>query len=246
MIPLLALSVYALAVCFYKGFQFFAGRVFDQGFIAPVMENVKKGELTAAELMLRKAKGPVALIMKVSIACVTNRDMSLRTREAEIARVGTGEIRKLEAHMRGLEMCANISPLLGLLGTVIGMVAVFAELGNSGARVDAGMLASGIWQALIATVTGLTVAVPSLAAYYMLDSVIERTRAMMRDVTTQILALEDEYMRNEKEQDKREMLDREKKLRELQEAQERALENVRTTPQSSGTLRLLSPSYNRI
>ena len=246
MIPLLVLSIYALAVCIYKGFQFSAARIFQQAFIVPVMEHVKRGELTDAEIKLRSAKGPVALIMKVAITCITNRNMSLRTREAEIARVGTAEVRKLESHLRGLEMCANISPLLGLLGTVIGMVAVFAELGNSGARVDASLLAAGIWQALIATVTGLAVAVPSLAAYYFIDSVIERTRAIMRDVTTQILALEDEYMRNEHEQDKRDLMEREKTLRELQEAQERMLENIRTTPNSSGTLRLLNPSYNRI
>lgn len=246
MIPLLALSVYALAVCIYKGMQFAASRIFDQSFIAPVMEHVKKGELTAAEMKLREAKGPVALIMKVAITCVTNRDMSLRTREAEIARVGSAEVRKLESHMRGLEMVATTSPLLGLLGTVVGMVAVFATLSDAGSRVDPGQLAGGIWEALITTVTGLVIAVPAVAAYYVIDGVIEKVRATMRDVTVQILSLEDEYMRNEKEQEKRELMERERKLKELQEAQERALDQARSTPQSTGTLRLLNPSYNRI
>lgn len=246
MIPLLALSVYALAVCVYKAFQFSGARLFDQRFVAPVMEHVKRGELTDAEMKLRAAKGPVALIMKVAITCITNRDMSLRTREAEIARVGSAEVRKLESHMRGLEMVATTSPLLGLLGTVIGMVAVFATLSEAGSRVDPALLAGGIWEALITTVTGLVIAVPSVAAYYVVDGIIEKVRASMRDVTIQILSLEDEYMRNEKEQEKRELMERERKLRELQEAQERAMEQVRTTPQSSGTLRLLNPSYNRI
>jgi biopolymer transport protein ExbB len=246
MIPLLSLSVYALAVCVYKALQFAGSRIFDTRFIVPVMEHVKRGELTDAELKLRDAKGPVALIMKVAITCVTNRDMSLRTREAEIARVGSAEIRKLETHMRGLEMVATTSPLLGLLGTVTGMVAVFATLSDAGSRVDPALLAGGIWEALITTVTGLVIAVPAVAAYYVIDGIIEKVRATMRDVTVQILSLEDEYMRNEKEQEKRELMERERKLRELQEAQERALEQVRTTAQSSSTLRLLSPSYNRI
>lgn len=246
MIPLVALSVYALAVVLYKAFQFSAGRIFDQKFIGPVMEHVKRGELTAAELKLREAKGPVALIMKVAITCVTNRDMSLRTREAEIARVGSAEVRKLESHMRGLEMVATTSPLLGLLGTVTGMVAVFATLSDAGSRIDPGQLAGGIWEALITTVTGLVIAVPAVAAYYIIDGIIEKVRATMRDVTVQILSLEDEYMRNEKEQEKRELMERERKLKELQEAQERALDQARSTPQSTGTLRLLNPSYNRI
>lgn len=246
MIPLMALSVYALAVCIYKALQFSAARLFDTRFIEPVMVHVKRGELTDAEMKLRNTKGPVALIMKVAITCITNREMSLRTREAEIARVGSAEVRKLESHMRGLEMVATTSPLLGLLGTVTGMVTVFATLSEAGSRIDPSQLAGGIWEALITTVTGLVIAVPAVAAYYVLDGIIEKVRASMHDVTVQILSLEDEYMRNEKEQEKRDLMERERKLRELQEAQERALEQVRSAPQSSGTLRLLNPSYNRI
>ena len=109
------------------------------------------------------------------------------------------------------------------------------------------MLANGIWEALITTVAGLVIAIPAIAAYYIIDGYIERVRAMMRDVTVQILALEDEYIRNEKELEKREMLERERQLRDIQEAQERAMEQsqARTTPQSSSTLRLLNPSYTQ-
>lgn len=147
--------------------------------------------------------------------------------------------------MRGLELVGNISPLLGLLGTVMGMVTAFARLGEAGNRVDPAMLASGIWEALITTVAGLVVAIPAVAAYYVIDGFIERVRSTMKDVTVQILALEDEYIRNEKEQEKREYLEQERRLRELQEAQEHAVKQFRSTPQSSGTLRLLNPSYNK-
>lgn len=245
MIVLGGLSIYALAVIFYKIFQFTAAGIYNTGFIEPVMAHVKKGELTDAERLLEGRIGPVARIMKVSILCVANRAMSIKSRESEIGRVGAAELRLLESHMRGLEMVGNISPLLGLLGTVMGMVSAFARLGEAGNRVDPAMLASGIWEALITTVGGLVVAIPAVAAYYVIDGVIERVRATMRDVTVQILALEDEYIRNEKEQEKREYLEQERRLRELQEAQEEAVKQFRTTAQSSSTLRLLNPSYNK-
>lgn len=246
MIPLLLLSIYALAVIFYKMFQFFAAGVYNHAFIDPIMTYVKRGELSTAEDLLKKEQGPVARIMQVAIACITNRNMSIRSREAEISRIGTAELRQLESHMRGLELVSTTSPLLGLLGTVMGMVAVFATIGSAGSRVDPSLLADGIWEALITTVAGLIIAVPAVMAYYLIDGVIEKLRVSMKDVTIQIMALEDEYIRNEKEQEKRERLEHEKKIIEMQRAQEEAARTTRTTPQSSSTLRLLNPSYTQM
>lgn len=246
MVPLGLLSIYALAVICYKLFHFYASGLYNTSYIDPVMSFVKKGELTDAERLLEGRVGPVPRIMKVAIACVANRNMSVKSRESEIARVGSSELGLLEGHLRGLELAANVGPLLGLLGTVTGMVAAFARLGEAGNRVDPTMLANGIWEALIATVGGLVVAIPAMGAFYILDGVIERVRATMKDVTVQILALEDEYIRNEKEQEKRELLEQERRLRELHEAHESAAKQFRSTAQTSGTLRLLNPSYNKL
>jgi biopolymer transport protein ExbB len=223
MVPLGLLSTYALAVICYKLFHFYSSGVFNTRYIEPVMSYVKRGELTNAERILEGRMGPVPRIMKVAIMCVANRSMSLRSREAEIARVGSSELGLLESHLRGLELAANVGPLLGLLGTVTGMVAAFARLGEAGSRVDPAMLANGIWEALIATVGGLTVAIPAMGAYYILDGIIERVRATMKDVTVQILALEDEYIRNEKEQERRELMEQERLLREEKDRQRQEL-----------------------
>lgn len=249
MYVLLAVSIYAVAVIIYKGFQFTSSGVFGGQFIPPIMEDVKRGELTSAEYKLQKQHGSVSLIMKVAIACITNRQMSQKSREAEIARVGSAEIRRLETHLRGLELVATTAPLLGLLGTVMGIVTAFNRLAQTGSRVDPSMLADGIWEALLTTVGGLLVAIPALTAYYVMDGMIEKVRATMRDVTIQILALEDEFMRNEKEQERRREMELERELREIKEAQEKAIQDAsdhqRSMPQSSSTLRMLSPSYTR-
>jgi biopolymer transport protein ExbB len=245
MYVIVALSIYVLGIILFKAYQFTTAQVFNTQFIDRVMMHVKRGELTDASHLLTKEKGPLARIMRVSIESVMNREITMKSRESEISRVGAGELRYLESHMRGLEMASSIGPLLGLLGTVIGMVHAFAKLSESGSRVDPSMLAGGIWQALIATVGGLVVAVPAMASYYLIDSLIERVRATMRDVTIQILALEDNYIRNEKEQEKREALEREERVRKMVEDQASALSNPRGAPQSSSTLHLLNPSYNK-
>ncbi len=257
MVILGCLSVYAVGVIFYKIVQFSSSAALKTRFIEPVMQHVKRGEYTDAESMLDKTSGPVARIMRTAIRCVLNRDMSSKSRESEIARVGTAEIQVLESHMRGLELVANTAPLLGLLGTVMGMITVFATLSQGGGRVDPAVLAAGIWEALVTTVGGLVVAIPAVAAYYVLDGNIEKVRTRMRDVAIQILALEDVFIRNEKEQERREGINQQEQLqreqdelkkltseqKKLNEEQERLMEQIRTTPQSSGTLKLLSPSY---
>ncbi len=245
MYVIVSLSIYVLGIIFFKAHQFITSGVFNTQFIDRVMGLIKRGELTDASYLLSREKGPLARIMRVAVECVMNREITMKSRESEIARVGSAELRYLEAHMRGLEMASSIGPLLGLLGTVIGMVKAFAKLSESGSRVDPSMLAGGIWQALITTVGGLCVAVPAMAAYYLIDSLIERVRATMRDVTIQTLALEDVFIRNEKEQEKREAMEREERARKLMEEQSSLLANPRGAPQSSSTLHLLNPSYNK-
>ena len=246
MYPIVALSVYALAIIFYKAYQFTTDGVLNSRFVDSIMVHVKRGELSEALLLLGREKGPVARTMRVAIECIMNREITLKSREAEIARAGAAEVRAMESHIRGLEMASTTGPLLGLLGTVVGMIVAFATLAESGTRVDPSMLAGGIWQALICTVGGLVVAVPALACYYLIDSLIERVRATMRDVTIQILALEDMFVRNEKEQERREHALREERVRKMLEEQEKTGTTPRGAPKTATTLRLLSPNYTKM
>lgn len=242
---IIALSIYALGIILFKTYQFITSSALDTSFVDRIMMYVKRGELTDAANMLKRERGPVARIMRVAVDCILNREMSMKSRESEISRVGSGELRYLESHMRGLEMAATVAPLMGLMGTVIGMIKSFGQLSEAGSRIDPSMLAGGIWEALVTTAGGLMVAIPAMGAYYMLDSLIERVRASMRDVTIQVLALEDMFIRNEKEQEKREAIEREDRARKLIEEQDKALATPRGAPQSSSTLRLLSPNYTK-
>ena len=98
MYVIVALSIYVLGVNFFKAYQFITGGVFNTGFIDRVMMHVKRGELTDASFLLTREKGPVARIMRVAVDGVMNREITMKSREAEIARVGSAELRYLEAH----------------------------------------------------------------------------------------------------------------------------------------------------
>lgn len=243
---MLMLSIYGVAVVLFKIYQFWNAGIFvNNSFVDQAVQEIRGGDIHKASRTLSRVKGPVARIMRVALDCVANREISQRSKEAEIARVGAADIRYLESHLRGLEMIANIGPLLGLLGTVMGMVTAFSKLEAAGARVDPSLFAGGIWEAFLTTVAGLVVAIPAIAAYYVIDSLIERVRSTMRDVSIQILALEDEFKRNEKELRRKEAVKREMEMRELEDRVKSAASAgaARSTPQSSSTLHLLNPRY---
>jgi biopolymer transport protein ExbB len=253
MYMLALLSVYAVTVIIFKVMQFKKANVFDRSFIEPVLRDIKQGDRTQATKTLETIPGPIARIMRVTFECVANREMSQKSKEAEIARVGSADIRYLESHLRGLEMTAMISPLMGLLGTVIGMINSFSKLSSAGTHVDPTILAGGIWEALLTTAGGLAVAIPALAAHYVLDGVIEKVRATMKDVSVQILALEDEFRRNERllaieqaKQAEEQRRKREEEMKKQQQAQaEAASEKLsQVAPKKMSTLHLLSPKYS--
>ena len=238
MYALIAMSIYAIAVITFKIWQFRNANVSDRSFIDAVLIDIKHGDRSKATQTLAAIRGPIARIMLVTFECVANREMSQRSKEAEITRVGSADIRYLESHLRGLEMTAMISPLMGLLGTVIGMINSFSKLSIAGTKVDPTVLAGGIWEALLTTAGGLAVAIPALATHYILDGVIEKARATMKDVSVQILSLEDEFRRNER------LL----AIAQAKAAEEERRKKAEETPQSVApkelsTLHLLSPKY---
>lgn len=258
-----ALSIYALGVIFYKIYQFVTAQVFRRDFIEPAMHAIKSAEYERVEGALNRLQTPVSRVMLVALHSVRNRDMTQQSREAEVARVGSQEVRYLEQHLRGLEMTSNVSPLLGLLGTVAGMVTAFAKLEEAGSRVDPSILAGGIWEALLTTVAGLVVGIFALGAHYVIDGIIERTRATMMDLAVRILTMNDELQAEEirkkmaeaelksarakEEESRRSSEEMQKMVEALSEVKAKAKEAAKAAeplaPKESSTLRLLNPRY---
>lgn len=187
MMVLMALSVYAAAVISLKFWQFYQARMFGNPIADEVMLLLDAEEVSKARRHAKNDTSPMGQVISATFAAIQNQELSPAKRFAEIQRVGNAAIHNLESHLRGLELTGNIGPLLGLLGTVGGMIAAFAKLQEAGARVNPSLLAGGIWEALLTTVAGLAVAIAATAAYYILDGYVERFRTEMRDVVTRII-----------------------------------------------------------
>ena len=189
MLILLALSVVALTIILVKIYQFSRSRLLRTEFIDQAVLLLHNDGTDTTLLALAETPHPVARVMETTLRTSTNTSLSIEDRDTEISRVGSAEIRNLESYLRGLEVIANLSPLLGLLGTVLGMIKAFARLESAGTKVDPAILAGGIWEALLTTAFGLSVAIPALAAFYILEGQVENVRAQMKDATIRLLGI---------------------------------------------------------
>lgn len=190
MIPLMLLSLYTITIIVMKILQFRSSKALKTEFADDVITMLKIAEIEKAEKKLERADSPIGKVMQTAFKLTRYSDLPKERVEPEIERIGIAEVKKLESHLRGLEIIAGVAPLVGLLGTVIGMVKAFARISEAGSRVDPSVLAGGIWEALITTVGGLVVAIPAFIAFYVFDSYVEKIRVAMKDYATQILNLE--------------------------------------------------------
>ena len=180
---LLVLSVIATAVVLMKIWQFSrmgAGRRRDAREMLALYREGRSEQALALQ-----ATGPLAILLARSIR---GRDRSIseaRLRE-EVLRQGRDILEELRSGFRILEVIASLAPLLGLFGTVLGMIEAFRQLEAAGNQVNPAVLSGGIWQALLTTAVGLAVAMPVVAALNWLERHVERLAHAMDSYITQV------------------------------------------------------------
>lgn len=158
MIPLLICSVLALAIIIERFYALRVGRVAPASTTNELWRLIKKKELNSRRLKAIQEASPIGRIMAGGLSNAKHgRDIMKESIEHEAAQV----VHELERFLNPLGTIAVITPLLGLLGTVIGMIKVFSQIQLAGVG-DPGVLAGGISEALITTAAGLTVAIPAL------------------------------------------------------------------------------------
>lgn len=180
-------SVALVAIVLLKLYQFLALQVRARRFVAPALGAFVRGDTRGALEILERSRNPIARVMETAIRGrqqPPGRETAVRE---EVSRVGSAQLTQLESYLRGLETIGTLSPLLGLLGTVLGMIRAFQRLEEAGTRVDPAVLSGGIWEALLTTAVGLAVAIPALAALSFFEGEVERVRRDMGDATTRIL-----------------------------------------------------------
>ena len=181
MIILLGFSVFAFAIIFIKLIQFFSAALSSTNKIEKILSKLNGRNAKKLLVEIQEIKNPLARIIEVVILTKSDRRFDKESREAEISRIISIEIRNLENYLGGLEVVASISPLLGLFGTVLGMIKAFLNLEKAGSQIDPALLAGGIWEALLTTAFGLAIAIPALAAYHLFENKISNTRDKIND-----------------------------------------------------------------
>ncbi len=110
--------------------------------------------------------------------------------DAELTRLGNHEMAAMNRHIRVLELIAMVSPLLGLLGTVLGMIQSFQELELAQGAANASVLAGGIWQALLTTAAGLLVAIPAAIAATLLSARIDMALHLIESAVGELMLID--------------------------------------------------------
>lgn len=161
MLPIIACSVIALAIIVERLWSLQIRRVLPKHLVAQVWRWEKVHQLNDENLRDLQASSPLGAILAAGIL---NRQQSRDVMKESIEDTGRHVVHELERYLNTLGTIAAITPLLGLLGTVTGMIKVFATITTQGVG-NPGSLAGGISQALLTTAAGMSVAIPTLMFY---------------------------------------------------------------------------------
>ncbi len=188
---LLVLSIVALTVTLMKLWQFCFVQLNARKFIEPALSKWKDGDYKSAEKILTESRSPIARVMQTAMYVINNKYNAELGRE-EVLRVATNEMVSARRYLKVLDLIATLSPLLGLLGTVFGMIEAFKRLEEAGSTVDPSILSGGIWEALLTTAMGLSVAIPVVFVLGWFEQRIAQFQVTMEDAMTRVFTLHTE------------------------------------------------------
>jgi biopolymer transport protein ExbB len=181
---IVAASAVALAVFFERLLQYHRDQINSTQFLNGVRNVLKRENIVEALAICDATPGPVPRLVKIAIL---NRDRGREAVREALEDAGAWEVPRLEEKLNLLGTIAQIAPLLGLLGTVLGFMSVFRAVHNEGLNAHIGDLSAGIWQALICTAAGLAVSIPSYAGYNYLVGRVNTIVLDMEQVSSEIL-----------------------------------------------------------
>ncbi|MEM7171620.1 MAG: MotA/TolQ/ExbB proton channel family protein [Pseudomonadota bacterium] len=182
---LIAVSVLALCLIFLKIWQFWAVKIWDHKSVEAALEAFRIGEIRKAHRLSSESQNPVAQVLAFAIRTQFEGHSESLVRE-ELQRLGQKYLQSLRSYLGALETIGTLAPLLGLFGTVLGMIDAFQALSEAGNQVNPSVLSDGIWEALLTTAVGLAVAIPVVAVTNWFEGKSEEVAHQMEDAVTQV------------------------------------------------------------
>ena len=183
--PLILCSIAALAIIAERLFTLQKKSVMPPALLSQVQQWLERKELDESRLSLLRESSPLGRVLAAGLA---NRLHAHEVLKEAIEDAGRHMLPELERYLNTLGTIAAISPFLGLLGTVLGMIQMFGGIGSHGLG-DPSIVASGISQALVATAAGLTVAIPSLMFYRYLRGRVEELTVEMEQEALKLIEI---------------------------------------------------------
>src|SRR5881397_313063 len=181
---ILGASATALVVFVRRVLHYHRAQINSMEFLNGVRTVLKRDNVVEALSICDATPGPVARLVKVAIL---SRDRGQDGVREALEEAGLVEVPPLEEKINLLATIAQIAPLMGLLGTVLGFIDIFSTLQSQGPHGNLEMLAGGVWKALISMAGGLAVSIPSYAAYNYLVSRVNSIVLDMEKASTEIL-----------------------------------------------------------
>ncbi len=186
MIPLLALSIIALYIFGERWWAIRKASQIDENFMKNINDFIHEGKIKAAVNLCQSQETPIARLIEKGIERIGRPLIDIQT---AVENMGNLEVSRLE---KGLPMLATIAggaPMLGFLGTVIGMIQAFYNMSQAGSNVDITLLSGGIYTAMVTTVAGLTVGIMAYFGYNYLTARIDNVVYKMESNTIEFMDL---------------------------------------------------------
>ncbi len=186
MLALLVLSIIAIYIFVERFLTISKAGVTDEKFMASMKDSIQKSDLATAKALCVQTDSPVARMLEKGVARI-GRPLGDITEAVE--NVGKLETYKLEKNLATLATISGAAPMIGFLGTVIGMILAFHEMANAGGQVNVEMLAGGIYTAMTTTVAGLVVGIMAYLGYNILVAKVEKVVFKMEARSTEFIDL---------------------------------------------------------
>ncbi|WP_319509445.1 MotA/TolQ/ExbB proton channel family protein [uncultured Draconibacterium sp.] len=186
MLPILFLSLVAVYIFFDRYFAIKKAGRFDSSLLEKVKVYITSGKIDSAVALCRSNPNPASRMLEKGISRIGR---PLTDVNAAIENVGNLEIAKLEKGLPVLASVAGGAPMIGFLGTVMGMIQAFYDMSNAGNNIDVTLLSTGIYQAMVTTVAGLIVGIIAYFAYNILVSNVEKVVFKMEATTSEFMDL---------------------------------------------------------
>ena len=180
------LSIFAVYILIERYIAISKASKEDAGFLKSIQNFIESKDIEAAKTLCRNTDSPIARMIEKGVNRI---DKPMTDISAAIENQGKLEVFKMENNLANLATISGAAPMLGFLGTVIGMIVAFHEMASAGGNIDVAMLSQGIYTSMVTTVAGLVVGIIAFIAYNYLVSKVDKVIFMLEAKTTDFLDL---------------------------------------------------------